>query len=373
MDIKKIVRKEILGFQPYIPGKPIEEVKRELGIKGKITKLASNENPLGPSPKVVAAIKKASSDVFVYPESASCLLRKAVALKRGVGQKEVIFGSGSDELIEMLGKLFLSPEDEIVVSEHAFIRYKMAGDLMGSKVISVPMKNYTHDLPAMSAAVTGKTKIVFIANPNNPTGTYVTDKDLESFLSDLPNTALLVVVDEAYCEYARINRDYPDSVKLFRRYPNLIILRTFSKIHALAGLRAGYAIADSEVIKYLDTIRPPFNVTTITQAAALAALKDEKAQIRKALNVVEKGKKYLYAEFYKLGLKYINSAGNFILVNVSPMKGKEIFSELLKQGVIVRAMDEYEFPEFIRVTIGKPDENKIFIKALKKCLEGEQL
>ncbi|OGS20745.1 MAG: hypothetical protein A3J83_00690 [Elusimicrobia bacterium RIFOXYA2_FULL_40_6] len=246
----------------------------------------------------------------------------------------------------------------------------MAGDLMGSKVISVPMKNYTHDLPAMSAAVTNKTKIVFIANPNNPTGTYVTQEELEKFIADLPG-APLIVIDEAYYEYARINRDYPDSVRLFQKYPNMIVMRTFSKIYALAGLRAGYAVADKEVVKYLDTIRPPFNVTMITQCAVLAALKDEKAQISKAIKVVEKGKKYLYEELDKLGLKYIVSAGNFILVNVSPGKGKEIFFKLLKQGVIARAMDEYELPEFIRVTVGKSEENKIFIKALRKCLEAK--
>ncbi|OGS19911.1 MAG: histidinol-phosphate transaminase [Elusimicrobia bacterium RIFOXYA2_FULL_39_19] len=372
MDIKKLVRKEIENFQAYVPGKPINEVKRELGIKGNIVKLASNENSLGASKKVIAAIKKAASEVYRYPEGVSYELRKAMAAKTGVNFNEVLFGSGSDEIIELLGKVFLNPGDEIVVSKHAFIRYKMAGDLMGCSVVTVPMKNYTHDLPAMAAVLNVKTKMIFIANPNNPTGTYNTGQELESFLEGLAkkgDTPPLVIVDEAYYEFALIEKKYPDSVSLLKKYPNLVILRTFSKIYALAGLRAGYAIANSEVIGYLDRIRPPFNITLITQYAVLAALKDEKTQIKKALKVVENGKKYLYAELEKIGLKYIKTVANFILVESAPKKGKDVFNQLLKKGVIVRAMDEYELPFHFRVTVGKKNENSIFIKELKNILE----
>ncbi|OGS24154.1 MAG: histidinol-phosphate transaminase [Elusimicrobia bacterium RIFOXYB2_FULL_48_7] len=366
MDIKKMMRKEILNFQAYIPGKPIDEVKRELGIKGKITKLASNENSLGPAPEVVAAVKKAAADIFRYPEGASYLLRNAVAQALGITRQEVIFGSGSDEIIEMLGKVFFDRGDEIVVSEHAFIRYKMAGDLMGARVISVPMKDYKHDLSAMRAAVTDKTKAVFIANPNNPTGTYNTQKELEEFLESLPSGPM-VVIDEAYYEYARVNKDYPDTVKLLKQFQNIVILRTFSKIYALAGLRAGYAVASSEIVECLDRIRPPFNVTLLSQAGALAALKYGKKQVKRSVAVVEAGKKYLYSELEKLGLPCVKSAGNFILINVEPARGKDVFQKLLKLGVIVRAMDEYNYPGFIRVTVGTAAENKIFIKALAKC------
>ena len=367
--IKKMVRKEVMNFVPYVSGKPIDEVKRELGIKGKVIKLASNENSIGVSKKVIQTLKKSLDGINRYPDSSSYILRKAIAKKHDLKTENIIMGSGTDEIIELIGKTFLNQGDEIVVSEHAFIRYKMAGELMGCKVVSVPMKNFTHDLKAMAKAVNGNTKVVFIANPNNPTGTYNTVEEVREFFVYIESNRLnpLVVFDEAYYEYARVQKNYPETILLLEKYPNIVILRTFSKIHSLAGLRAGYGIAAPEVISYLDRIRPPFNINLLAQIAALEALSDN-AQIRESVRLVEKEKKYLYSEITKLKLNYIQSAANFILIDVSIKTGQEVFQELLKKGVIVRAMDEYGFPNHIRVTIGLTEENSIFISALKKIL-----
>jgi len=370
MEIEKLVRKEVLNFQPYIPGKPIEELKRELKIKGEIIKLASNENPLGPSKEVINAIKDYAKNVNIYPDGSSFNLRKLLAQKHEITQQEIVFGSGTDELIELIGKTFFNPDDEIVVSEHAFIRYKMAGELMGSKVISVPMKNFKHDLSAMAKAITSKTKAVFVANPNNPTGTYNTKAEVEEFLKSVLGSqfSVLIVFDEAYYEYARVERDYPETINFYRKYKNIIILRTFSKIYGLAGLRIGYAIANPEIVSFIDRIRPPFNVNSIAQAVVEKALKDTK-NLKESLKLVQEGKKYLYSELEKIGLKFVPSSTNFILIDVSPNKGFDVFQSLLKLGIIVRAMDEYDFPNHIRVTIGKPNENKKFIEGLRKVLK----
>ncbi len=414
-DIKELVRKEVFSFQPYIPGKPIAELERELRQKGvkvkNIIKLASNENPLGPSKKAISALERSAKNIYFYPESSCPELRKKLAKKLQVKPENLIFGNGSDEIIELIGKVFLNPEDEIIVSEHAFIRYQMAGDLMGSKVVTVPMTPYpfviansslviatptaslceakrwgvaislgtgsvkqsrfskgvgfTHDLVAMAQAVTPKTKAIFIANPNNPTGTYNTADEMESFFNHL-STMPLVIIDEAYYEYAKGEKDYPDTLKYFRGGKNIIILRTFSKIYGLAGLRIGYGIAKKEIIDFLERIRPPFNVNSLAQEAALASL-DDGEQIKKSIQLVKEGKKYLYQELKKLGLNYVPSAANFILIEMKK-EGKKVFTELLEQGVIVRAMEEYGFPEYIRVTIGLPEENRKFIQALKKVI-----
>jgi len=366
-NVKEMIRPSCSGFEPYIAGKPVETIKRELGLK-KVVKLASNENPLGPSRKALAAIRKASGLLYYYPDSNSWLLRQALAKKFKLRPENVLFGCGSDELIELMARLFFKPEDEIVISEHAFIRYKMAGDLMGSKVVTVPMKNYTHDLEAMARAVTPRTKAIFIANPNNPTGTYNSAREVERLLSRLyarPGALPLVIFDEAYYEYARTQKDYPETISYLSRYPNLVILRTFSKIYALAGLRVGYGFASPEVVDYIDRIRPPFNVNTPAQVGAVASLEDN-AQVKKGVKLVEEQKKLLYRELEKMGVPFIPSATNFILVDVGPRRGQEMFRQMLRKGVIVRAMDEYNFPSHIRVTIGLPEENKLFLKALKE-------
>jgi histidinol-phosphate aminotransferase len=369
MDIQKIIRPNCAGFQPYVAGKPIETIKRELGLKH-VIKLASNENPLGPSPRATAAIQNIMNKMYFYPDASSWDLRHAVAEHYKKDPKTVILGAGSDEIIELIAKTFFTPSDEIVISEHAFVRYEMAGKLMGSKIVTVPMKKgFVHDLAAMAKAVTKKTKAIFIANPNNPTGTYITRREFETFMRTLAKQpqAPLVILDEAYYEYARVNEDYPDTLSYAGKYPNLVILRTFSKIYALAGLRAGYGFASPEIVDYIERIRPPFNLNLFAQVAGAASLAD-KQQVKKGVALVEKGKKYLYKELAKLGLPYIPTAANFVLVGLAPRSGQDVFKKLLQQGVIVRPMAEYSLPEYIRVTIGLPEENSLFITALKKVL-----
>lgn len=368
LNIKDYARPCCCNFQPYTAGRPIDEIKREYGLKS-VVKMASNENPLGPSKKAITVIKKLADKVFFYPDSNSWVLKQAVAKKFNVDTRNVVLGSGSDELIELIARTFLNSGDEVVASEHAFIRYKMAGDLMDCRVISVPMKDFTHDLVAMAKAVNSKTKIVFVANPNNPTGTYNTVSEVKTFLNTVSTMVMppLVVFDEAYFEYACIEKDYPDTLKLLKAYPNIIALRTFSKIYGLAGLRAGYGFASSEIVGYLDRIRPPFNVNLLAQEAAAASLSD-KEQVKRSLKLVSEGKKYLYGELTKINVKYVPCSTNFILVDVSPALGREVFKGMLKKGVIVRAMDEYEYPNHIRVTIDLAKNNKLFIKTLKEAL-----
>lgn len=365
--MKNSVRKNVLNFQPYIPGKPIEDVKREFKLK-EVVKLASNENPLGPSKKAVSAIKSVLNKINIYPDGYCFNLRKKIATVYNVAENQIIFGNGTDEIIELLGKTFLNPDDEIVVSKHAFIRYKMAGDLMGCKVVEIPMKNYKHDLEAMANAVTKKTKIVFIANPNNPTGTYNTKVEFDNYFRRLSSIVRhpLTFVDEAYAEYVN-EKDYPAGIEyLKKRGLNILFTRTFSKIYGLAGLRIGYGIASSEVISYIERIRPPFNVSSVAQAGAVAAM-DDKQRIKKSKKMVLQQKKYLYKELDKIGMGYIPSSANFILVNMKK-DGKIIFEQLLRKGIIIRAMEEYGFKNFIRVTIGTPSENKKFLKEITKII-----
>lgn len=356
-------RKEVERFEPYLPGRSLEQVKKQYGLK-KVVKLASNENPLGPSPAAAAALKKAADRMHRYPDGFSTDLRLAVAKHLGVKPSQVMLGAGSDELIELLGKAYLTPEDDIVVSEHAFVRYRMAGELMGARVTAVPMKDLKHDLRAMARAVTERTKFVFIANPNNPTGTYNTAGEMSEFLRELP-AHVMPVVDEAYFEYARVKKDYPDAAALFKAGRRLIVLRTFSKIHGLAGLRVGYGVGPESVVETLERVRPPFNVSLAAQAAAEAALKD-KDQARRSLRMLSAEMPRLERALKDLRVDWVPSAANFLLVSVEPQRGAEVFEALLKRGVIVRAVEEYGLPHHIRVTIGLPEENNMFIKAFRE-------
>lgn len=365
-DVSKMVRTCCEAFEPYVAGRSVEEIKRELGLKT-VVKLASNENPLGPSPRAIAAMKNAISKVYYYPDSGSRILREAIAKKFGLGVQNILLGAGSDEIIEIIAKAFISPEDEIIVSEHAFIRYAMAGMLMDSRVVTARMRNFTHNLGVISKEVNKKTKAIFIANPNNPTGTYNTKTEFEEFMKSLISITggnpPLVIIDEAYYEYARALKDYPDTLSMLESHPNLIILRTFSKIHGLAGLRCGYGFASEEITAYCERIRPPFNINSIAQAACVAALGDA-SQVKKTNLLIENEKKYLYAQLSRARIAYMPSATNFILVDVTPAHGQEIFERLLRKGIIVRAMDEYNFPYHIRVSIGLPQQNRLFIKNL---------
>jgi histidinol-phosphate aminotransferase len=356
-------RPELGNFEVYKPGLSIQEIRRQLGLK-KVIKLASNECALGPSKKAVSAFKKVADDLHRYPESRSVELRRILAEHYRRDQAEVIVGFGSDEIIELLAKAYLQPGDEVIVSASAFLQYRIAAQLMGAKVVTVPLRGWKCNLDGMAASVTGRTKLVFVANPNNPTGTYNTAAEMERFLVNLPER-VLPVIDEAYFEYAAVNEDYPSVIEDFFKRRPVVVLRTFSKIYGLAGLRVGYGIAPEWCVSELDKIRPPFNVSVPAQAAAVAAFGDA-SHVKKAvdLNTAERAK--MAAALTEMGFEIVPSAANFILFNVKPKTGYWMFEELLRKGFIARSVGEYDLPGHLRVTVGRPSENKEFLEALRE-------
>lgn len=353
----------ISNIKPYIPGKPIEELERELGITGSI-KLASNENPVGPSPMALKAIieslksSNSSNNLNRYPDGSGYYIKKALSEKLSVKEDELILGNGSNELIDIAVRTFIQSGDEAVMAYPSFVVYPMAVQAIGGRPIQVPLKNYTHDLEAMADAVTPKTKMLFIANPNNPTGTINKRGEFDRLMERLPE-GILVVVDEAYYEYVT-DPEYADSMKHFRTGRDVLILRTFSKIYGLAGLRIGYGIARKDIILEMNKLRPPFNTNSIAQNAAVWAMKD-KEHVRYSQQINEEGKRYLYRELDSLGLRYVPTEANFIYI-VLGEDANVLYNKLLGFGVIIRPVG----PEEIRVTIGLPEENKRFIEALKK-------
>jgi histidinol-phosphate aminotransferase len=349
---------------PYEPGKPIEEVEREYGIANSI-KLASNENPLGPSPKALAAVRAKLDDLNLYPDGDCFYLNSGLAKKLGVAPEQLIFGNGSNEIIELAVRAFMRPGDQAVMARQAFVVYQLIVQAVGGKGVQVPLRDYTHDLAAIAAAVTAETKIIFLANPNNPTGTIYRRPEWESFVADLPEDVLLIV-DEAYFEYVQ-DAAYPNSLNYQTDGRPMLTLRTFSKLYGLAGLRVGYGVGPREIISMMQRVRQPFNVNAPAQWAALAAL-DDSDHVQRSLAVNREGIEFLAGEFKKLGLEFVPSHGNFILVRVG--KGQEVFKQLLSQGVIVRPMGGYQFPEHVRVTVGTMDENRKFIGALQKVIKS---
>lgn len=348
----------ISAIKPYIPGKPTEELERELGIKGSI-KLASNENPLGPSSLAVKSVTEAVKTLNRYPDGGGYYLRDALSCKLSLGLDNVILGNGSNELIDIAVRTFIQPGDEAVMAHPSFVVYASAVQAGGATPVQIPLKDYRHDLHAMLDAVTNKTKVLFIANPNNPTGTINRNEEFDFLLNALPE-GILVVVDEAYYEYVS-DPEYADSIKWFRKGKDILILRTFSKIYGLAGLRIGYGIAKKELITEMNRIRPPFNTNTIAQAAALTALKDEE-HVKRSRQINEEGRKYLYQELGRIRQNYIPTEANFVYMPVEDSRA--LYEELLRLGVIVRPIG----PNSIRVTIGLQEENNRFIEALKKAL-----
>ncbi|MDN5344572.1 MAG: histidinol-phosphate aminotransferase [Clostridia bacterium] len=357
-------REAILAIKPYVPGKPIEEVQRELGVKD-VIKLASNENPLGPSPEAVQALREASERAYLYPDGNCYYLKDALGDKLGVTAENIIVGNGTDEIIKMLAEAYINPGDEVVVADPTFSEYEFAAQVMGGRAIKVPCRSFRHDLKAMAAAITPRTRLVFICNPNNPTGTIIGQVVLDTFLHEVP-PSVLVVLDEAYADYVTAEH-YPDSLAYVRGgRANIIVLRTFSKIYGLAGLRVGYGVAVPEIIRDLNRVREPFNVNLLAQAAALAALGDE-AHIRKSREINDEGKGYLYEQFAALGLQYVPTESNFIFVDLQ-RDSRKVFQELLKKGVIVRTGDIFGYDTFLRVTVGTPRQNERFIQALREVL-----
>ena len=348
---------------PYDPGKPIEELQREMGLT-RVVKLASNENALGSSPKAIKALEKAIYQVHRYPDGACYYLKHKAAEKLGVTPRHLIFGNGSNEVIELLMRTYLQPGDRVVYGEPAFIVYKLISLAMAIEGVGVPLKGFTHDLEAMARAVDEKTKMVFVANPNNPTGTMVTHQEVMDFLDRIP-PEVIVVFDEAYYEFVE-RPDFPHllPIVLEEKRP-LVLMRTFSKIYGLAGLRIGYGIAPPQMVDYMNRVRQPFNVNLLAQEAALAALDDDE-HVERSRRLVKEGKAFLYKALEEMGLEYIPSETNFFLIKVGD--GERVFRELLKKGVIVRNMGGYGLPQYIRVTLGTQEENAIFLETLKEVL-----
>ena len=364
-EFTKLAAPGVRGLQPYQPGKPIEELERELGIANAV-KLASNENPLGPSPLAVEAGRKAMANIALYPDGNGFGLKQKLSERLGVPMERITLGNGSSDILEFVVRAFVQPGDEVLFSEHAFAIYPILAMAASAKPISVPAKDWGHDLVGMAAAITPDTKVVFVANPNNPTGTWLQSEELQAFIAKVP-AETVVVVDEAYFEYGRhLASDYADGMAWIDDYPNLVVSRTFSKCHGLAGLRIGYGVSHPGVADLLNRVRPPFNVNSIALAAAEAALSDA-AHLSRTLEVNAEGMEQLVADFDALGLSYIESIGNFISVNVGREAGP-VYEGLLREGVIVRPIAGYGMPDHLRITIGTPEQNTRVIAALKQVL-----
>ncbi len=348
----------IKTIKPYVPGKPVEELERELGIAGSI-KLASNESPLGPSRLALKALRAGMKNLHRYPDGSCYYLKKALSEKLGVTEEEILIANGSNEAIEIAVRTFLRPGDEAITASPSFVVYSMVVQAAGGKNTIVPLKDRRHDLDAMASKITDKTRMVFIANPNNPTGTINTGKEMDAFMERVPE-GVLVVLDEAYYEYVT-SRDYAESFKYFREGRDILILRTFSKIYGLAGLRIGYGIAGASIISDMNKVRQPFNVNSLAQGAALASLNDEK-HLARARKINERGRKYLYKELKALNFRYVPTEANFVYIILEDKSAYRLYNALLQLGIIVRPMGG----DGMRITIGLPGENKRLIEALKE-------
>jgi len=358
----------VRALKPYRPGKPIAELEREYGVSNAV-KLASNENPLGPSPLAMQAARACLDEVARYPDGAGTDLKKALAARLGVGAEQITLGNGSNDLLELVTRAFVSDAHEVVFSEHAFAVYPIVTQAVGARAVVTPARDWGHDLEAMAKAVNEHTRLVFVANPNNPTGTWLSGMELEQFVAGLPRH-VIVVVDEAYFELAADPgmgaTDYPNTVTWLGRYPNLMVTRTFSKAYGLAGLRVGYSVSHPEVADLLNRVRQPFNVNSVALAAAVVAL-DDTAHLQKTQEATRNGMRQLTAAFAGMGLEYIRSVANFVSVDLGHPAAR-IYDALLHEGVIVRPVANYGMPNHLRVTVGLAEENARFIAALKKVL-----
>ncbi len=358
----------VRALTPYSPGKPLGDLAREYGVRDAV-KLASNENPLGPGPAVLDALRTGLDALARYPDGNGFALKAALAKRHDVTSAQITLGNGSNDILELLARAFVTPDNEVVFSQHAFAVYPLVTQAVGARSVLTPAKDWGHDLAAMRAAITSRTRLVFIANPNNPTGTWLEAAELEAFIADAPDH-VLVVVDEAYFEYASDARlgatHYPDASAWVAYYPNLVVTRTFSKAYGLAGLRIGYSLSRADVADYLNRVRQPFNVNSLAQVAALAAL-DDAAHLVRSLTDNAKGMQQLIAAFVADGLAYIPSVGNFICVDVGAYAA-EVYEGLLRRGVIVRPVANYAMPRHLRVTVGTQAENARFITALRGAL-----
>ena len=356
----------IRSIAPYQPGKPISDLAREMGLDpSQIVKLASNENPLGVSPKARMAMEDALEDIARYPDGNSFALRDAVREKFGVDSAQIVFGNGSNDILELAARAFLTVDSEAIYAQHAFAVYALVTQAVGAKGVVVPARDFGHDLPAMLAAITDKTRMIFVANPNNPTGTLLDKVELLEFLQQVP-PRVLVMLDEAYDEYLPLDRK-SDAIAWLARFPNLIISRTFSKAYGLAGLRVGFGLGAAEVIDIMNRVRQPFNVNSVAQAAAVASLQDD-AFVERSRALNQAGMLQITRGLEGLGLDYIPSFGNFVSFRIADAAGA--YRQLLQRGVIVRPVANYEMPDYLRVSIGLFDENTRFLEALQAIVEG---
>jgi len=354
-----LARHGINDLIAYVPGKPVEEVKREYGLS-EIIKLASNENPLGTSPKALEAMKQAINDCCLYPEGSSIMLRQKVAASFGINEDMVIFGNGADNILLMIAQSFINEGEEVIIGDPTFSVYETVTRIMGGKVVKVPLQGYTHDLPSITEKINEKTKIVFVCNPNNPTGTIVTEEQVERFM-DLVPSRCVVVFDEAYAEFVN-QQHYPQTIKYIQEQKNVLLVRTFSKIFGLAGVRVGYAVGPKHLIDILRKVVEPFPVNRLAQAGALAAL-DDTEFVHKVLEVNQKGREYLYEQFSQLDMPYCPSQTNFIFVNLG-MDSQYVFKKLLEKGIVIRPGNIWSLPDFARITIGTMEQNEKLIAAL---------
>lgn len=367
VDFVQLAVPGVRSLSPYQPGKPIDELARELGLNEKdIVKLASNENPLGPGPKALAAIEEAMEEITLYPDGAGFELKKALSGKLGVQADQITLGNGSSDILDFITRVFVNDGDNIVVSQHAFAIYGLVARMVGADCIEVPAKDFGHDLDAMAAAINDKTRVVFITNPNNPTGTWLTQSEIKGFMDKVPEH-VLVLLDEAYFEYVH-EADYADGITLLPAYPNLVVARTFSKAYGLAALRVGYSISSPQLADLLNRVRPPFNVNSLAMAAAVAALNDTE-YTNSSIAVNDAGMAQLTAAFAEMGLGYIPSVGNFVSFRVPDgVSSMDVYRKLLGKGVIVRPVANYEMPEYLRVSIGTEAQNAAFVSALRAVL-----
>lgn len=356
----------IQSLDPYPPGKPIEELEREYGVVGSI-KLASNENPLGPSPKALAALEGALAQLHRYPDGSCYYLRRALGRKYGVSPDTTLVGNGSNELIELIVRTFMRQGDEAIMADQAFVIYRMVVQAHGGRWQCVPLRNFTHDLEAIADAITPSTRVVFLANPNNPTGTIFFRQQWEDFLRAV-RSDVVIVMDEAYAEFVE-DPNYPDALALLQQSRPVIVLRTFSKIYGLAGLRVGYGLAHPDLIDMMNRVRAPFNVSTIAQVAAVAALDDDE-HVRRVRAINREGMAYLREAFRRAGIEVVPSWANFLLVRVG--NALRVYEALLRDGVIVRPVGVYGFPEHVRITVGLAHENERLVETLTRVLAAEE-
>jgi histidinol-phosphate aminotransferase len=363
IDFSKLVTIGVRDLQPYLPGKPSEEVERELGLTD-VVKLASNESPLGPGPKAREAIARAAQDVSRYPDANGFYLKQRLSELHGVTPDRLTLGNGSNDVLDLVARCFAGPGAEVIYSEHAFVVFGLAANAVSATPVVVPATGWGHDLGAMADAVTERTRLVFIANPNNPTGTWNTGEELERFVASVPER-VIVVIDQAYAEYVARD-DYPDCVSWVARYPNVVVTRTFSKVHGLAALRVGYAVSAAPVADYMNRVRHPFNVNSLGLAGALAAL-DDAEHVAASVALNREGMLYVTRAFDNLGLEHIPSIGNFVTVDVG-RSGAEVFEALLQKGVIVRPVANYGMLNHLRISIGLAQENHRCLEALSEVL-----